>query len=206
MRLPFFSVAALGSRWRMSSLESAATRLRRQMATGSCSTPSAPASRLARPVAGAPQHAGKHIGMPVDHVGVGVTPRRDQPDIFRHGRVRRTCPLAVHDLVKVIRILGVGRRHPYMARRPGRRCAPFSRCRTHCSVFSPGNVHFQPPTTAPVPSGRAFIAVRAERFPLFLINFLPECRGVVAEGKSASTSKLLNGQDIISRKKLWISV
>ena len=38
MRLPFFVTAGLGSRSRMSSLKSAATRFRRQIATGSFST------------------------------------------------------------------------------------------------------------------------------------------------------------------------
>jgi hypothetical protein len=38
MRLPFFVTAGLGSRSRMSSLKSAATRFKRQIATGSFST------------------------------------------------------------------------------------------------------------------------------------------------------------------------
>ena len=99
-----------------SSLLSAATRFSRQMATG-CGAArhfldaAAAAGGFARPVAGAAQHAGKDIGMPVDHIGVGITPRRDHADIFGHRRVRGTGPLAIHDLVKVIGILDVGGLH-----------------------------------------------------------------------------------------------
>ncbi len=67
----------------------------------------APAGRLAGAVAGAPEDPGKHIRLPVDHVGVGVTALSDQPDIFGDRRMRRTRPLAVHDLVEVIRIADV---------------------------------------------------------------------------------------------------
>ena len=68
----------------------------------------APARRLARPVAGAPEDAREHVRLPIDHVGVGVTLRRDQADVFRHRRVRRTRPLAVDHLVEIVRILDVG--------------------------------------------------------------------------------------------------
>ena len=64
----------------------------------------APAGRLAGAVAGAAEHARKHVGLPVDHVGVGVTPCRDQADIFGHRRVRRAGPLAVDDFVEVVRV------------------------------------------------------------------------------------------------------
>src|SRR5215510_5341182 len=70
-----------------------------------------PAGRLARAVAGAPQNSWKHIGTPVDHVGVGITPLRDQADIFRNRGVRGTGPLAVHDLVEVITRRNVGILH-----------------------------------------------------------------------------------------------
>ena len=43
----------------------------------------APAGRLAGTVAGAPEHAGKHVRMPVDHVGVGVTPGRRSAGYIR---------------------------------------------------------------------------------------------------------------------------
>src|SRR5262249_54210105 len=71
----------------------------------------APASWLARPVAGAAEDSGKHVGFPVDHVGVAVATCRDQPDIFGNRRVRRTRPLAIHDLVEVVGRRNVGRFH-----------------------------------------------------------------------------------------------
>src|SRR5262249_47838351 len=71
----------------------------------------APASRLARPIARAPEDSREHVGLPVDHVGVAVATCRDQPDVFRHGRVCRTGPLAIHHLVEVVRRRNVGRFH-----------------------------------------------------------------------------------------------
>ena len=71
----------------------------------------APARRLARPVAGAAEHAGEHVGLPIDHVGVAVTPRRDQSDVFRNGGMRRTGPLAIDDLVEIVRGRNVGGFH-----------------------------------------------------------------------------------------------
>ncbi len=73
--------------------------------------PAAPAGRLARPVAGAPEDARKHVRLPIDHVGVAVATRRDQSDVFGNRRVCRTGPLAVHDLVEVVRRRNVGRFH-----------------------------------------------------------------------------------------------
>ena len=78
----------------------------------------APAGRLARPVAGAPEDSRKHVRVPVDHVGVGIAARRDQPDIFRDWRVRRASPLAIHDLVEVIRRGNVGILHSLLETRP----------------------------------------------------------------------------------------
>src|SRR5262249_47513713 len=71
----------------------------------------APACRLARPVAGASEDARKHVGLPIDHVGVAIATRRDQPDVFGNSGVCRTGPLAIHDLVEVVRISDVGILH-----------------------------------------------------------------------------------------------
>ena len=71
----------------------------------------APAGRLAGAVAGASEDARKHIRMPVDHVGVAVAARRDQADIFGDRRVRRTGPLAIHDLVEIVRDRDIGGFH-----------------------------------------------------------------------------------------------
>ena len=65
---------------------------------------SAPARRLARPVAGAPEDAREDVRLAVEHVGVGVAPLRDQPDVFGDVGVRRARPLAVDDLVVVVRV------------------------------------------------------------------------------------------------------
>ena len=71
--------------------------------------PAAPTGGLARPIAGAAQNAGKHVGHPVDHVGVVVAALADQADVFGHRRVGRAGPLAINDLVEVVRMRGVGR-------------------------------------------------------------------------------------------------
>ncbi len=71
----------------------------------------APAGRLAGAVAGAPENPGKHVGLPVDHVGVAVAARRDQPDVFGNGRMRGARPLAIDDLVKVVGRGNVGEFH-----------------------------------------------------------------------------------------------
>jgi hypothetical protein len=81
----------------------------------------APAGGLARPVAGAAENAGKHVGLPIEHVGVAVTPCRDQSDVFRNGGVRRTGPLAIDDLVEIVRGRNVGGFHSLLVlqtRRP----------------------------------------------------------------------------------------
>ena len=70
-----------------------------------------PACRFARPVAGAPEDPGKHVGLPVDHVGVAVAACCDQADVFGNRRVRRTRPLAIHDLVEVVGRRNVGGFH-----------------------------------------------------------------------------------------------
>ena len=48
--------------------------------------PAAPAGRLAGPVADAPEDAREDVGLAVQHVGVGVTALRDQPDVARGRR------------------------------------------------------------------------------------------------------------------------
>ena len=78
----------------------------------------APAGRLARPVTGAAENSRKHVGVPVDHVGVGIAARGDQPDIFRDGRMRRASPLAIHDLVEVARRRNVGILHSLLGNAP----------------------------------------------------------------------------------------
>ena len=71
----------------------------------------APAGRLAGPIAGASENARKHIGFPIDHVGVAVAACGDQADVFGNRRVRRTGPLTIHHLVEIVRDRNIGRFH-----------------------------------------------------------------------------------------------
>ena len=71
--------------------------------------PAASAGRLAGAVAGAAEDSREDVGLPVDHVGVGISPVGDQPDVLGDRGVGGAGPLAVDDLVEVIRILDIGR-------------------------------------------------------------------------------------------------
>ena len=68
----------------------------------------APAGRFARAIAGASENSRKHIRFPIDHVGVAIAAGGDQTDVFRNRRMRRTGPLAIHDLVEIIRDQNIG--------------------------------------------------------------------------------------------------
>ena len=98
----------------------------------------APAGRLARPVAGAPEDSRKHVRVPVDHVGVGIAARRDQPDIFRDGRVRRASPLAIHDLVEVVGRGNVGILHSLLETRPTPASPDYVQEACRCRVTASG--------------------------------------------------------------------
>ena len=78
----------------------------------------AAAGRLAGPVAGAAEDARKDVGRPIDHIGVAVAARRDEPDVLGHRRVGRAGPLAIDHLVEVIRMPNVRRRHGRDGSRP----------------------------------------------------------------------------------------
>ena len=69
----------------------------------------APAGGFTRSVAGAPQDPREDVGLPVDHVRVGVPPVGDQTDVLGDRGMGGTGPLTVDDLVKVVGILDVGR-------------------------------------------------------------------------------------------------
>src|SRR6267378_3292980 len=68
-----------------------------------------PAGRLARAIAGAPEYSWKNVGVPVDHVGVVVTPRRDQPDVFGDWCMGRAGPLAIYDFVEIFGYTDISR-------------------------------------------------------------------------------------------------
>ena len=71
----------------------------------------APAGRLAGPVADAAEDAREHVGIAVQQVRVGEAPLRDEADVFGHIGVRGTGPLAIDDLVEIVRMRSVGRFH-----------------------------------------------------------------------------------------------
>jgi hypothetical protein len=71
----------------------------------------AAAGRLARAVAGSAKDAGKHVGIPVDHVRLGVAAFGDEANVLGNRRVRRACVLAVDYLVEIFRISDVGGFH-----------------------------------------------------------------------------------------------
>ena len=119
MRLPFLAVGMRGSNSLISPRWSAATRLRRQMATGFSVTASpvrgrqasAAAGGFAGPIAGAAENRWKHVRFAVEHVGVGGATLCDQAYVFGDVGVRGTGPLAIHDLMEIAGITGFGRIH-----------------------------------------------------------------------------------------------
>ena len=54
--------------------------------------PRAPAGRLARPVAGSPEDARKHVGLAIEEVGLGEPSLRDEADVFRARSCARDTP------------------------------------------------------------------------------------------------------------------
>src|SRR5436309_122117 len=68
-----------------------------------------PAGGLAGTVAGAPEYPGENVGVPVDHVGVVVTPCGDQADVFGDWGMGRAGPLAIYDFVEIIRCTDISR-------------------------------------------------------------------------------------------------
>ena len=71
----------------------------------------AAARGLARTIAGAAEDSGEDVRLPVDHVGVGVTPGGDHADVFGNRRVGGTGPLAIDDFVEVVGVLDIGGLH-----------------------------------------------------------------------------------------------
>jgi hypothetical protein len=58
-----------------------------------------------------PRTAGKDVGNPVDHIGVVVAAVADQADIFRDRGVGGAGILTVDNLMKIFRVLYLGRFH-----------------------------------------------------------------------------------------------
>src|SRR6185436_19822326 len=81
----------------------------------------AAARRLARAIARAAQDPRENVRLPVDQVGVVVTPLRNQPDVLGNGRVRGARPLAIDNLVEVVRLSDIRRFQAFSSNRPRRR-------------------------------------------------------------------------------------
>ena len=73
--------------------------------------PPASASRLAGSIADSTENSREDIGVAVNEVGFGEPPLGDEADVFRYIGVGRAGPLAIHDLVKIVGMRGVRRRH-----------------------------------------------------------------------------------------------
>src|SRR5258706_12407579 len=71
----------------------------------------APTGRFARAVAWASQNARKHIGLPINHIGVAVASSGNQADIFGHRRMGGTRPLAIDDFGEIVRVRNTGGFH-----------------------------------------------------------------------------------------------
>src|SRR5690349_10461121 len=89
-RLPFFSRGTGGKYSVTSSRKAAAARW------------------LTGPIAGAAQDSRKDVRLPIEEIRLRVPALGDEANVFRHVRVRRTRPLAVDDLMVVLRIADVG--------------------------------------------------------------------------------------------------
>ena len=62
----------------------------------------APTCWLAGAIAGPPQNAGKHVGLAVEQIGLGVPSLGNEPEVLRDIGVRGTGPLAVYHFVVVV--------------------------------------------------------------------------------------------------------
>src|SRR6185312_4263017 len=71
----------------------------------------APTGRLAGAITHASEDSRKHVGVTVHHVGVGEPSLGDQTDVFGDICVGRTCPLAIHDSMKVVGVRSIGGLH-----------------------------------------------------------------------------------------------
>ena len=69
------------------------------------------AGRFARTIAGAAQDAGKNVGFAVEEIGVREPAVRNQPNVLRDIRMRRTRPLTIHNAVVVRGVPDVRRIH-----------------------------------------------------------------------------------------------
>ncbi len=119
-RLPLPSAGALGSVPRISLLVVGGDALQPADRHRLRLDAAPPAGGLARPIARPTEDSREDVGVPVDHVGVGVAPGCDQPDVLRYRRVRRAGPLAIDDFVEVGGVADLGRGHAPPRGKPSR--------------------------------------------------------------------------------------
>ena len=98
----------------------------------------AAARGLARTIAGASENPRKHVGPPIDHVGVAIAALSNQPDVFWNWRMRGASPLAVDNFMKVVRCRDISRFHSYLYPRGNERYAAFDFCGERSSRRSCG--------------------------------------------------------------------
>ena len=70
-----------------------------------------PAGRLARAIADSAKNAGKNIGFAVLHIGVGELALRNHTNVGRDVGMGGAAPLAIDDLMEVIRVGRICRLH-----------------------------------------------------------------------------------------------
>ena len=91
--------------------------------------PAAATGRFAGPIANAAEDAREHVGLPIEHVRIGKLPLSYQADVARDIRMGRTGPLAIDDLMEILRFACICWLHAYrsttrfvaIARRPAER-------------------------------------------------------------------------------------
>ena len=66
-----------------------------------------PAGRFAGPIADTTQYAGENIAFPVLDISVGKVTLGNLADVLRYVRMRRASPLAIHNLVEIIRVISI---------------------------------------------------------------------------------------------------
>ena len=66
-----------------------------------------PARGLTRAIADTAEYAGENIAFPVLNISFGEIALGNFADVLWHIRMRRTGPLAIHNLVVIIRVISV---------------------------------------------------------------------------------------------------
>ena len=101
---PFLATGIVGSRSRDVVLVIGGDALQPADRDGLAVDAAAAAGRLTRPIARPAQDAGKDVRLAIEDVGIVKPALRDHPDVFRDVGMRGAGPLAVDDLMVVVRI------------------------------------------------------------------------------------------------------